>query len=132
MDCEGRAFGDVYFVGCEEFITYDEANTACVGAGYDSLAAILDYSENEVVEAILRTEGYTGYDFWVGINDRVSEGTYVLEDGTPATYFNWGPGEPHGWSYEDCVAMDIPSYSGAWIDAPCGDDRQGFVCEYRP
>jgi hypothetical protein len=129
LDCEAGFAHGVYFVGCDEFITYDEANTACITAGYDSLAGIRNAMENDFVESLLSTPGY-GADFWIGINDKLVEGTWRREDGELATYLNWGSGEPDP-AEEDCAAMDIPTHSGGWIDAPCGNDRQGFVCEAR-
>ena len=45
-------------------------------------------------------------DFWVGISDLQSEGSYRFEDGQPATnlMFSWGSGEPNDYGgNEDCV-----------------------------
>lgn len=39
---------------------------------------------------------------WIGMKQK--NGGFVNEDGTPATYFNWEPGQPGG-DGDDCVAM---------------------------
>ena len=45
-------------------------------------------------------------DFWVGISDQGSEGSYRFTNGQPATnlMFSWGSGEPNDYGgNEDCV-----------------------------
>ena len=64
--------------------------------------------------------------FWIGINDRANEGTFVYEsDASSLKYVNWGPGEPnnHG-SGEDCVH----SYFNSWNDLPCNIPIY-YVCQ---
>lgn len=79
-----------------------------------SLASISSGQENEWLRSTLLIGGsepiFTAY---LGINDLASEGTYVWDDGTPATYFRWAPGEPNNSGNEDGVQI-LPS--GAWND----------------
>mgnify|MGYP003952264543 CR=1 FL=1 len=132
LDCEAGYSGDTYFVTCIESINYNDANDGCISAGHDSLAAIIDDTEQEFVVSLLTMEGFSEKDFWIGLNDKDSEGTWRLEDGTLAPYLNWAPGEPNLGEHENCAAIDIPSYAGGWLDAPCENPRKGFVCETRP
>jgi hypothetical protein len=61
---------------------------------------------------------------WIGANDLASEGTWVWSDGTPWDYSNWLPGEPNGWTGENCGHFwDGPG----WNDHSC-DLMLGAVC----
>ena len=48
--------------------------------------------------------------FWIGLNDIDVEGTFVWSDGTPASFFQWGSGEPDS---RDTFYQS----SGFWYDA---------------
>ena len=52
---------------------------------------------------------------------------WLLEDGSPLTYFNWTPGDPDGGSNQLCLII----YSGdQWLDTKCSYDQTCiFVCE---
>jgi len=75
-------------------------------------------------------DGLEGTDYWIGLNDSVTEGTWLWSDGLISNYFNWHPIEPDP-AEEDCVAIDMPHNGGQWIDAPCANPRAGFVCSKR-
>jgi hypothetical protein len=52
--------------------------------------------------------------FWVGISDRVTEGTYVKVNGGTATFLPWASGEPDnpgGGGGQDCVAATATTIS---------------------
>jgi len=68
---------------------------------------------------------------WIGLTDRVVEGTYrwVTAEATsgypPASGTPWGPGEPDNVVGEDCIAVTI---GGLFQDASCGGGLQA-LCE---
>ena len=65
-------------------------------------------------------ESLSATSFWIGINDRVSEGTFVYEsDGVSLKYFNFGPGEPNNLNNEDCTHSRFKNEFYQWNDAPC-------------
>jgi len=65
-------------------------------------------------------------DWWLGLNDRETEGRFVWFDGTVPTYTNWRASEPNNAAGgEDCGQF----YRGPqWNDIPC-TTRQGVICE---
>ena len=54
---------------------------------------------------------------WIGLNDLVRQGSYVWQDGSPASYTAWGPRQPNGGN-ERCVRI-ASGYSYKWADHPC-------------
>lgn len=74
-----------------------------------------------------------GGTFWVGINDRVMDGTYIAADtGVAATFLPWAAGEPDPGNQgpqggEDCVAATATTIS----DEECGGGNASrpAVCE---
>ena len=61
---------------------------------------------------------------WIGLNDRIKEGTYIWSDGSSVEYTNWKTGEPSG---EDCTAYEESSY-GTMSDLSCSEKHQ-YVCK---
>ena len=59
--------------------------------------------------------------FWIGLNDRATEGQWKWVDtNTSATYQDWAPNEPNAYHlHDDCVAMAKTTYKGHWIDENC-------------
>lgn len=54
------------------------------------------------------------------------EGTWEWTDGTPATYTEWGVGEPNDSGGEDCAEMY--GSANAWNDLGCTAVKP-YVCE---
>lgn len=66
--------------------------------------------------------------FWVGINDRVTEGTYVMASGGPATFLPWASGQPDngaGVGGHDCIAATATTIS----DELCTGTNRPAACE---
>jgi len=66
---------------------------------------------------------------WLGINDRVTEGSYAW-DGGGGGYTHWASGEPNNSGGEDCGELLLDQAAGGWNDKECGDARP-WVCESR-
>lgn len=73
--------------------------------------------------------------FWVGINDRATEGSYVKASGGPATFLPWAAGEPDSANQgpdasQDCVSATATNIS----DQNCtgGGASLPAVCECAP
>jgi spore coat protein CotH len=68
--------------------------------------------------------------WWIGLNDRAGEGTFVWHDGSPVTFTRWSKHQPdNDTCNEDCVALKDGG-KGRWHDTHCGQ-RRPFVCAPR-
>ena len=70
-------------------------------------------------------------EYWIGLNDRHSEGTFVWESGRPLSADiagKWKSGEPDDKWGSDCAK--IVSTQNLMYDAMCGK-KIGFVCQKR-
>jgi cysteine-rich repeat protein len=112
----GHAYN--YFGGIGER-TYAAAVTDCV-AKRGHLATITDATENALVDGITGATASI-----IGLNDVMTEGTYVWETGEPFSFTAWGMGEP---GVDDCMVLDP---AGAWADNLCSR-TSGYLCEIDP
>lgn len=64
---------------------------------------------------------------WIGVSDRVTEGTYRAVTGATITFTYFDNGEPSGGS-QDCIHTSGGN-NKRWKDGPC-DFPFPFVCEY--
>ena len=73
-------------------------------------------------------------DYFIGLNDKQTEGTYIWVQGTEATSFtNWLSSFPkpgNAESNRDCVVMSLNTNSdnGKWNTNQCNTQSQ-FICE---
>jgi cysteine-rich repeat protein len=79
---------------------------------------------------------YEDFRYWIGLDDRVTEGAFTGSDGVRATFTNFAPGQPDNFlGIEDCAHTGVASESNGngrlWGDLPCNNTNftQGLVCE---
>jgi hypothetical protein len=65
-------------------------------------------------------------DLWIGLSDEAHEGVWRWVSGEPATYFNWGPGEPNGGRNENYGLLNARG-TKKWNDASGGNRYRGLV-----
>ncbi|XP_049451081.1 CD209 antigen-like protein E isoform X2 [Epinephelus fuscoguttatus] len=104
--------------------SWDEGRKDCRGRGAD-LVAIDSSAEQEFLNKFTQTYA------WIGLTDRVKEGTWKWIDGTPLTLSNWevnqpdnGGGNPR-FGEEDCVHIRPDS---EWNDRSC-ETSMRWICE---
>ncbi len=101
------------------------ADKAASLGGY--LTTINDSAENDWITSMLMNVSPGGptlryfWSVWIGLNDKVSEGTYEWVNGTLSNYRNWRTGEPTGGTAENYVSINGTGLSagntpGFWID----------------
>ena len=74
--------------------------------------------------------------WWIGANDKDSEGSFIWVSGKYLTYANWDENKPDDFnsngvsSNADCVLYfhRRTEQSFAWFDRTC-DTRQASICE---
>jgi hypothetical protein len=63
---------------------------------------------------------------WVGVTDRVTEGTFVTVTGAIPTYLPFGGGQPDDFFGQDCLRWGD---GGGVDDIDCLSNQLGYVCE---
>jgi hypothetical protein len=66
--------------------------------------------------------------FWIGINDKDNQGTFVTQKGAPASFLPWAAGQPNLGPQNDCVA----AISSTQIATDRCSNKQAAVCECEP
>ncbi|KAK2508309.1 hypothetical protein MC885_018145 [Smutsia gigantea] len=106
--------------------TWDAAQQSCAGAGAH-LVIIGDLDEQGFLSQNTRGHGY-----WLGLRAvRRGHGVqgYQWVDGVTLSFSHWNLGEPNdSRGQEDCIMM---LHTGMWNDAPCGNERDNWICEKR-
>tara|TARA_B100000683_G_C12290760_1_gene473867 strand:+ start:25 stop:726 length:702 start_codon:yes stop_codon:yes gene_type:complete len=91
-----------------------------------NLVSISSEEENTFIAE--QANALTDGKWWIGLNDRGTEGEYVWESGTAFEFDAWNDGEPNNFDdNENCVEMY--SNTGLWNDVSCRNE-QGFICSF--
>lgn len=67
-------------------------------------------------------------DFWLGINDMVTEGKFVDVNGLAISFLSWDQAQPNGGKRENCVFLSQSS-QGKWSDEVCRSSKR-YICEF--
>ncbi|XP_043913734.1 pulmonary surfactant-associated protein D-like [Protopterus annectens] len=104
-------------------LPFSDAEAYCTNAN-SALINPKTQEENRAAQQFAKKYDSLAY---LGVNDRMKEGTFVYQDGQRLTYTNWGSGEPNNYNNnEDCVTV---STDGEWNDVPCSLPYV-VVCEF--
>ncbi|EGW00208.1 C-type lectin domain family 4 member G [Cricetulus griseus] len=117
--------GSCYYFS-ETQAVWDTAQSYCSAHGA-YLVIVKGPEEQGFLSQHTRGRGY-----WLGLKAVRRLGKiqgYQWVDGVSLTFSNWNSGEPNdSRGQEDCVMM---LHSGLWNDAPCTNERDGWICEKR-
>ena len=114
------------YMFCTSAATWTAGSSACNSYGYE-LVTINDSAENSWVDTT--ADSYSTQKWWMGLNDRASEGSFVWASGESVTYTNWHSGEPNnGGGNEDCAQINRFHPSLTWNDEPCSTSFR-YICE---
>jgi len=124
--CATETDGERQYLLCEDELAWMDARAECSAVGYE-LVSIGSEDEDDFVDL------YAGLllldEWWLGLNDRATEGTFVWASGEPVTYTDWLLLQPDDGAIfgEDCVEMNV-SVLAQWNDADCANHK-GYICE---
>ena len=85
------------------------------------LASIHGQTELKFLERYLTADHY-----WIGLNDKKTEGTFENTDGTNVTFTKWQPNEPSNSG--DCVDLHKNPLGYLMSDHKCSDSYP-FICK---
>nr|XP_044997935.1 C-type lectin domain family 3 member A isoform X2 [Jaculus jaculus] len=115
------------YLASEGLKYFHEANEDCISKGgtlvvprnSDEINALRDYGKRSL-------PGIN--DFWVGINDMVTEGKFLDVHGIAVSFLNWDRAQPNGGKRENCVLFS-QSAQGKWSDEACRSNKR-YICEF--
>ena len=93
---------------------WTEAEKTCQ-AYSGNLITVRNQEENVYIQH--RLNGAKG---WIGLNDRVIEGTFDWADNQSSNFSYWAKNQPNNFNNEDCVHTLGVSHSFMWNDVSCG------------
>uniref|UniRef100_H2MWP2 C-type lectin domain-containing protein n=1 Tax=Oryzias latipes TaxID=8090 RepID=H2MWP2_ORYLA len=120
-ECPARwiGFGSSCYFFSLESKSWDEARKSCKANEADLVVI------NTVEEKTFLFE-FRDKRVWIGLTDKVQEGTWIWVDGSPLTLQFWESGMPDSYRDEDCV--EIRNTPGSWNDQSCEASLQ-WICE---
>lgn len=115
------------YLASEGLKHYHEANEDCISKGgtlvvprnSDEINVLRDYSKKSLPGV---------NDFWLGINDMVTEGKFLDVHGFAVSFLNWDRAQPSGGKRENCVLFS-QSAQGKWSDEACRSSKR-YICEF--
>lgn len=109
--------------------SFEDARRHCIQQGGDVVE--IRVSDDDVAASYARDTFAWENEYvptpFLGLTDRVSEGTFYLLDNTAVSYTNWAAGEPSDSvevNGEDCAVL---VEGGEWNDIPC-NSLQATIC----
>uniref|UniRef100_A0A8C8Y2N2 C-type lectin domain family 3 member A n=1 Tax=Panthera leo TaxID=9689 RepID=A0A8C8Y2N2_PANLE len=123
----GTKFHKKCYLASEGLKHFHEANEDCISKGgtlviprnSDEINALRDYGKRSLPGV---------NDFWLGINDMVTEGKFVDVNGVTISFLNWDRAQPNGGKRENC-ALFSQSAEGKWSDEVCRSTKR-YICEF--
>lgn len=127
--CPELAIDGAVFLLCDLPMPWHRADAYCKELG-GALARVDNKAQNKKLYAAAMERSKVRW--WIGLNDRREEGTFVWADSAPAGYTNWNKGEPDNDACnQDCACLKEDSKNARWHDTHCGAHRP-FICRAGP
>ncbi|KAM4603884.1 C-type mannose receptor 2-like [Polymixia lowei] len=111
----------LYFVSSDKK-TWEDSRQDCLRRNAD-LVIINSRQEQEFTMRLKQQ-------YWIGLTDTETEGTWKWVDGTPMTTSYWGDREPNSYEgrNEDCGEVRFSTWEKSWNDEPC-KNQNVWICE---
>ncbi|XP_034401299.1 tetranectin-like [Cyclopterus lumpus] len=111
---------------------YHAASEDCNALG-GVLGTPTSSDENDQLRDYVRQSVGPDEQVWLGVNDMVTEGTWVDQTGSSITFKNWDASnnrspQPDGGQAHDCAALSGAS-GGKWFDENCREEKPS-VCQF--
>ena len=86
-------------------------------------------AENQIYHELVKDKKKNTYLDIAEVQPPTSPRSWKLKDGTPATWFNWAPGQPGTKSYITMLRDTSDSNTGLWMNSD-GTNGRNIVCTY--
>lgn len=111
---------------------YHDASEDCNAQG-GVLSIPTSSNQNDQLRDYIRQSVGPDEQIWLGINDIVTEGTWIDQTGVTITYKNWDTSnsrspQPDGGQSQNCAVLSGAS-SGKWFDENCREEKPS-VCQF--
>lgn len=103
---------------------WDAQRAACAADGANAYLAIPDDATELMA---INTLAPANVDYWIGVNDLMTEGTYVNVKGAAQTFLPWDNGQPNNINNADCV--EVHQNNRTWNDTTCMTTQSRAICE---
>ncbi|WP_438017805.1 C-type lectin domain-containing protein [Sorangium sp. So ce315] len=124
--CDMQTHNGHDYLFCDGQESWTDARATCASQGM-SLVTLDDAEEEAWVNRL--ASAHSTQKWWIGLNDRASEGTFVWDGGGAVSYTNWYAGEPNNaGGDEDCAQLNRFYPEPGWNDEPCSLHLR-FICE---
>ena len=115
-----------YYISSSAATNWDQAEQICQTYYAADLGFIPDSGADSLLKNLVTTQ-HPGVNFFIGINDRVTEGNYVWDSGDTTPYLGWHVGEPNNFGGDqDCTVLS-GQFGGNWDDGHC-DRAEYYIC----
>ena len=121
--------GNNSFWVSDQALNYNEAISQCSAQGAE-LATINNAEDDTFVSDLMPSSSRPGSEqiYWIGLNDIEDEGTFVWQDKSVPTRYNWKHDQPDNLTNHNCVVKR--KINKKWYDQNCNLKR-GFVCSQK-
>ncbi|XP_029370346.1 tetranectin-like [Echeneis naucrates] len=111
--------------------SYHTASEDCNALG-GVLGTPTSREENDQLRDYIRQRLGSDQQAWLGVNDMVTEGTWVDQTSTSITYKNWDTSnsrspQPDGGQSQNCAVL--VEASGKWLDENCRE-KKASLCQF--
>ncbi|XP_033493622.1 tetranectin-like [Epinephelus fuscoguttatus] len=111
---------------------YHTASEDCNALG-GVLGTPTSRDENDQLRDYIRQSIGPNEQVWLGVNDMVTEGTWVDQTGSSITYKNWDTSnqrspQPDGGQSHNCAVLSDAS-NGKWFDENCREEKPS-ICQF--
>lgn len=104
--------------------SWDTQRTACAADGANAYLAIPDDAAELMA---INTLAAANSDYWIGVTDAATEGTYLNVKGAAQTFLPWDNGQPNNINNSDCV--EVHQINRTWNDTLCATTMSAALCE---
>ena len=125
-DCVEATDGVHDFLFCADGEDWAGAQAACDAWGYH-LLDIDDASEDAWAWSQAQAVDASA-NWWLGLSDTTSEGTFTWDGGSDSPYSNWRSGEPNDFGGDEDCTWYATGGGGQWNDKDCTASAY-FACE---